>query len=456
MLMGRKAWLVDGVELPLNPSSVMIDNEKDVTYAYSVSGMDLRYTPPKRSINRSLILQWSSASEKMRDYLYDIFSLDTKVELTSHCFDEDPSQEWTVKVDSLDTTYLNSNRGKRFSITAHFEVMDANNDPIVERSFPQTPALFPIENKTNQDIYRTQLFIYSDSEDIVNPKIVLGGNNLLYNPIFSDVDLENNILKWNYRKEFLEDTISIENVSMMGLAGFQQEIAVDSKNLWKPDVIMFLDGNRCMGVSMNWEPIYQDMYCPPNEKVSLGYSIMAGDDDWIIGVAGMGSSFELEDTVRCLVRVEFLSKDNEVLGLETHWRDVGNSWQDFTYTTANSSPEGTMYARISFMRISGTNKLFLGRVSAHLFSDAVKRISKIFPNNIHSDKTTSLHYNGTIPKGDILKIDLDRKLATINDEEIIQVAGNWGALPAGKGLLVCDSDNGDSVNVVVKFEEEWV
>lgn len=368
------AWRVNGLPLPKNPSTFIVNPEKIVDYRRAVHGEEIRVVPSKNTVDKYISVSWQYLDEDTRNLFYDLYVRDEKFRLETH-LDSLYTDEFLVKIDEYDEEYLNY-REPRWHVSMELRVLDGINDPILRQEFKQTPHLFVVENKTNSTIHNANIFL-SPKNVIRNPRITQTFWNLLTNPGFEDIDGQKP-LGW-----------------------------VDPNGAWRVDIINFFEGQRCVGTSTPNSPIYQEVWCPGGESLTVMFATL--------GLPGGG---------KLRATLEYLNSSDAVIGSHSAIVDVDSDHKVHWFTTDEATPPYTRKVRLKFEKAS-TDYSYIIVDMAMVRLGASER-EPVWTNDRHR----TLVYPGSLKAGEILDVNLGLQVATLHT--------TGPALPVGASLFRFD------------------
>lgn len=382
-------WKINEHEIERNPDYFAPRPTKNVSYKRTVSGNQIREVPkdPNVAIVWEMDATWSFASESLKNYLYDLYIMDSKISLETHV--QDGRDKWVVKIDSFNAECLPIKGGDRFNVEITFRAQNGILDPIVTRTYSGPVYSFPIENTTNKDISDVAIFLRSTDKEIVNPKIVQTYKNLLQNPGFEQA------------------------TNMLSLSAW------DTSDVWKSDIIYFLEGHRCIKTNKSDSPLTQTVYCPSDADMTLRWHYL-GDT---AGLTVKASVTFYDDSGDLISSVEESVKTKEL------WMSEALSLR---------TPPNTCSACVSFEKAGehGADYVYLDAVAL--------TVGDGYSDVPHSE----LKFEGSIKPNDVFRLDLRTNSVLLNNQDVSQsVIGNYFYLPPGESVIVFSDENDTLGNI---------
>ena len=115
-------WKVDGVELPLNPSTFMLTPVKDIPKRRTLDNKEVRIKPLSNKATSLLEVTWISLESEWRNRFYDMYIDDTVFTIQSHMRDN-PREVWMVRIESFTSTPKRT--GNRWEVQMTLEEVTA-------------------------------------------------------------------------------------------------------------------------------------------------------------------------------------------------------------------------------------------------------------------------------------------------------------------------------------------
>lgn len=191
--MGRWRIQVAGKDeeiLERAPGRFVIMPTKTMEYKRTIDNKIVRVIPAKFPVENYIEVEWYNVDLYFRNKFYDLFVNDTKFTIKSHLWRADnPEQReiWTVKIDKFESPYKYSGNVQKWDLHMELRVLDGTNDPIIKKTFTQTPFSFVVENKTNRVIHDGAfLFVRPIPRDFVDT--IDGDTNRMFKCISGDKD----------------------------------------------------------------------------------------------------------------------------------------------------------------------------------------------------------------------------------------------------------------------------
>lgn len=204
-------------------------------------------------------------------------------------------------------------------------------------------------------------------------------------------------------------------------------------NDWNLDYIRFSDGSICVSTNELNSPIYQDVYFPEGERLTV-MCVAMGDE---------GTSLEMA--------VDYLTDADDVLASTSETYTLTSQHETYWFSSEDPSPAGTRKVRFKIEKVAGEGSIYVDQAMVQL------RQSSGVPEWTAYEHDT-LTYIGDINNGDVLRINLIDRSVDINgiDNVYHKVSGNFFTIPIGRSMLVI-SEETSAINarVVLRYDELW-
>lgn len=385
-------WRFNGEEIPINPDRFAPSRVKEVEYRRLIDDNQVRVIPPTHHHTASYEIGWSALPDAWRNKLYDWYLNDETVTIESHIVGN-PRERWTVKFDSF-TSELRHGKQVLWNVQITARSVVGVNDPILRKTYKDSPALFVIENSSNRAINDVSVYIQGLNGKVENPFITQTYLNLLQNPGFESLD------GWVY-----------------------------APSIWQEELIDVYEGDgRSVKTFTPHAPISQEVWCPPDEHLTAM-------------LYAKGSREQ-----RLKITLEYKAIDGTTIDTYEFEDAVSEEWAPIWFSTESPTPSGTARAVFRVEKISDDEKfLYLDRALLRL---GAYEFLPAWTNHKHR----TMKYNGTLASGDVLRINMLSRQADINGLEHVHdlIEGNEFTIPVGKSLVVI-YDEGTYSSVLTMF-----